>query len=143
MIVESGQLALSFAFALSIVLAVVPFYGSISGNQQALLSAKPLAIAMFIFSAIAMAALGYAFYISDFSVINVASNSSSVLPWYYRLAASFGSHEGSMLLWVLMLTGWTALVAIFSKGLPLFLQGRILAVLGLINVGFIAFSLFA
>ncbi|HAW93090.1 TPA: heme lyase NrfEFG subunit NrfE, partial [Candidatus Azambacteria bacterium] len=56
--------------------------------------------------------------------------------------ASFGSHEGSMLLWILMLSGWTALVAVFSKGLPLLMQGRILGVLGLINIGFIAFSLF-
>ena len=141
MIAEAGQLALTFAFAVSIILAIVPFYGSATGNQQALLTAKPLAIAMFLFSAVAMSALGYAFYTNDFSVINVASNSSSVLPWYYRLAASFGSHEGSMLLWVLMLTGWTALVAVFSKALPLLLQGRILAVLGLINAGFIAFSL--
>src|SRR5690606_17476758 len=69
-------------------------------------------------------------------------NSSSTLPWYYQVTASFGSHEGSMLLWVLMLAGWTALVAQFSKALPLLLQGRILGILGLISAGFMAFSLF-
>ena len=84
----------------------------------------------------------YAFYHSDFTVINVASNSSSVLPWYFQLTASFGSHEGSMLLWVTILALWTALVALFSNSLPLLMQGRILGVMGFICVGFIAFSLF-
>ena len=142
MIVEAGQLALTFAFALSVLLALVPLYGSYRASQPLLLMAKPLAIAQFISCLLAMLALIYAFRSSDFTVINVAQNSSSTLPWYYQITASFGSHEGSMLLWVLMLAGWTALVAIFSKALPLLLQGRILAVLGLINAGFIAFSLF-
>ncbi|MEH8015874.1 heme lyase CcmF/NrfE family subunit [Rheinheimera muenzenbergensis] len=142
MIVEAGQLALTFAFALSVLLALVPLYGSYRASQPLLLMAKPLAIAQFISCLLAMLALIYAFRSSDFTVINVAQNSSSTLPWYYQITASFGSHEGSMLLWVLMLAGWTALVAIFSKALPLLLQGRILAILGLINAGFIAFSLF-
>lgn len=142
MIVEAGQLALTFAFALSVLLALVPLYGSFRANEPMLLMAKPLAIAQFVTCLLAMLALIYAFRSSDFSVINVAQNSSSTLPWYYQITASFGSHEGSMLLWVLMLAGWTALVAVFSKALPLLLQGRILAILGLINAGFIAFSLF-
>jgi cytochrome c-type biogenesis protein CcmF len=142
MIAESGQLALTFAFALSLLLASVPLYGSFVANQRMLLLAKPLAIGQFLFSLLAMLALVIAFCSSDFSVINVAQNSSSTLPWYYQITASFGSHEGSMLLWVLMLSGWTALVAQFSKALPLLLQGRILAILGLISTGFIAFSLF-
>ncbi|HSG51335.1 MAG TPA: heme lyase CcmF/NrfE family subunit [Rheinheimera sp.] len=142
MIAESGQLALTFAFALSLILAVVPLYGSFSGNSRMLLLAKPLAFGQFVFSAIAMTALIYAFSTDDFTVINVAQNSSSTLPWYYKITASFGSHEGSMLLWVLMLAGWTALVAQFSKALPLLLQARILGILGLISAGFVAFSLF-
>ena len=142
MVAESGQLALTFAFALSLILAIVPLYGSFSGQSRLLLLAKPLAFGQFVFSAIAMAALVYAFYHNDFTVINVAQNSSSTLPWYYKITASFGSHEGSMLLWVLMLTGWTALVAQFSKALPLLLQARILGILGLISAGFVAFSLF-
>ncbi|MDX1392716.1 MAG: heme lyase NrfEFG subunit NrfE, partial [Rheinheimera sp.] len=117
MIAESGQLALTFAFALSLLLAVVPLYGSFSAQQRLLLLAKPLALGLFLFSLLAMSALIYAFYTDDFTVINVAQNSSSTLPWYYKVTASFGSHEGSMLLWVLMLTGWTALVAQFSKAL--------------------------
>ena len=142
MLVEAGQLALIFAFALSVLLAIVPLWGSYRANEPMLLLAKPLAIAQFLFCFIAMAALMYAFSTSDFTVINVAQNSSSILPWYYQLTASFGSHEGSMLLWVLMLAGWTALVALFSGSLPLLLQGRILGILGLISAGFIAFSLF-
>ena len=142
MLIEAGQLALTFAFALSLLLSVLPLYGSYRNNEPMLLLAKPLALAMFFCALLAMLALIYAFRISDFSVINVAQNSSSVLPWYYQITASFGSHEGSMLLWVLMLAGWTALVAVFSKALPLLLQGRILGILGLISAGFIAFSLF-
>ncbi|MDP2715638.1 heme lyase CcmF/NrfE family subunit [Rheinheimera sp.] len=142
MVVEAGQLALTFAFALSVLLAIVPLYGSFVANQRMLLLAKPLALGQFVFCLLAMLALIYAFRTSDFTVINVAQNSSSTLPWYYQITASFGSHEGSMLLWVLMLAGWTALVAQFSKALPLLLQGRILAILGIICVGFIAFSLF-
>lgn len=142
MIAEAGQLALTFAFALALLLALVPLYGSFVANQRMLLLAKPLAFGQFIFCLLAMLALIYAFRTNDFTVINVAQNSSSSLPWYYQITASFGSHEGSMLLWVLMLAGWTALVAQYSKALPLLLQGRILGILGLICVGFIAFSLF-
>ena len=142
MIAEAGQLALTFAFALALLLALVPLYGSFVANQRMLLLGKPLALGQFIFCLVAMLALIYAFRTNDFSVINVAQNSSSSLPWYYQITASFGSHEGSMLLWVLMLAGWTALVAQYSKALPLLLQGRILGILGLICVGFIAFSLF-
>ncbi len=139
---ELGQLALTFAFALSVLLAVVPLYGSYRADERALLLAKPLSLAMFGFAFFAMLALIYAFVTHDFTVINVASNSSTKLPVYYVVTASWGSHEGSMLLWVLMLTGWTAAVAIFSRELPLLMQGRILGILGLISAGFIAFSLF-
>lgn len=142
MIAEAGQLALTFAFALALLLALVPLYGSFVANQRMLLLAKPLAFGQFIFCLLAMSALIYAFRTNDFTVINVAQNSSSTLPWYYQITASFGSHEGSMLLWVLMLAGWTALVAQYSKALPLLLQGRILGILGIICVGFVAFSLF-
>lgn len=142
MIAELGQLALTFAFALSVLLAVVPLYGSFSGNERALLLAKPLGLAGFLFAFLAILALSHAFYYNDFSVINVASNSNSLLPWYYRLTAVWGSHEGSMLLWVVILAGWIAAVALFSKGLPLLMQGRILGIMGLVAVGFNAFSLF-
>ncbi|MBU2278844.1 MAG: heme lyase CcmF/NrfE family subunit, partial [Gammaproteobacteria bacterium] len=142
MIPEIGQLALTFALGLSLLLAIVPLYGSFVANQRALLLAKPLAVGMFLCSALAMACLVNAFLNDDFTVINVASNSSTMLPWYFKMTASFGSHEGSMLLWVMMLSFWTALVALFSKSLPLLMQGRILGVLGLISLGFIAFSLF-
>lgn len=142
MIAEYGQLALTFAFALSVLLAIVPLAGSFTANERALLVAKPLSVGTFVFTLLAFLALAWSFFHDDFTVVNVASNSSSILPWYYKLTAVWGSHEGSMLLWVMMLAGWTALVAQFSKGLPLLMQGRILGVMGLINIGFIAFSLF-
>ncbi|MEN3156781.1 heme lyase CcmF/NrfE family subunit [Alkalimonas sp. NCh-2] len=142
MIPELGQLALTFSFALSLLLGVVPLYGSYTGNERALMLGKPLALAAALFAGLAFVALSYAFYTDDFTVINVASNSSSVLPWYYKLTATWGSHEGSMLLWVWILTLWTAAVALFSKQLPLLMQGRILGIMGWIGVGFIAFSLF-
>lgn len=142
MIAEYGQLALTFAFALSVLLAIVPLFGSFTANERALLVAKPLSFGVFFFTVLAFLALAWSFFHDDFTVINVASNSSSLLPWYYKLTAVWGSHEGSMLLWVMMLAGWTALVAQYSKALPLLMQGRILGVMGLINIGFIAFSLF-
>ena len=142
MIPELGQLTLTFAFALSVLLGVIPLIGSYTANERALLVAKPLSMGLFVFTLLAFLALSWAFYHDDFTVINVATNSSSILPWYFKLTATWGSHEGSMLLWVMILAAWTALVAQYSKGLPLLMQGRILGIMGLINVGFIAFSLF-
>ncbi|WP_430456016.1 heme lyase CcmF/NrfE family subunit [Rheinheimera sp.] len=142
MIAELGHLALCFALAISLVLAIFPLYGSYKGAAGPVLLARPLAILLFLLTSVAFGALCYSFWSNDFTVLNVASNSNSMLPWYYRMTAVWGSHEGSMLLWVLMLSGWTAAVALLSNSLPLILQGRILGVLGIINVGFYGFVLF-
>jgi len=141
MIAEAGHLALCFALALSVILALFPLYGSYKGAAGPVLLARPVAILLFLITALSFAALCYAFWINDFTVAYVANNSNSLLPWYYRLTAVWGSHEGSMLLWVLMLSGWTAAVALLSNSLPLILQGRILGVLGTVNLGFYAFVL--
>ena len=141
MIAEVGHLALCFALALSVILALFPLYGSYKGAAGPVLLARPVAILLFLVTALSFTALCYAFWINDFTVAYVANNSNSLLPWYYRLTAVWGSHEGSMLLWVLMLSGWTAAVALLSNSLPLILQGRILGVLGTVNLGFYAFVL--
>jgi len=141
MIAELGHLALCFALVLSLLLTVFPLYGSYRGAAGPVLLARPIALLLFLLTSVAFAALCYSFWANDFTVLNVASNSNSLLPWYYRMTAVWGSHEGSMLLWVLMLSGWTAAVALLSNSLPLILQGRILGVLGFVNVGFYAFIL--
>src|SRR6185436_14142839 len=86
--------------------------------------------------------LGASFVANDFSVVNVASNSNSQLPLPYRIAATWGSHEGSILLWTLMMASWTAVVALTSAHLPRTLAARALAVMGLINAGLLLFVLF-
>jgi cytochrome c-type biogenesis protein CcmF len=142
MIAEYGQLALTFALCISFALAIVPLYGSFKGQQTALQLGNPLAYALFLLTAFSFWALSYAFWSNDFTVVYVATNSNTLLPWYYRLTAVWGGHEGSMLLWLLTLSGWIAAVALFSRSLPLQFQGRILGVMGLIAVGFYAFVLF-
>ena len=107
MVPELGHFALIVALCLAIVLAVVPLAGTFANNERMMAMAKPLAAGQFLFVAIAFACLIYAFVTSDFSVKNVAANSNTKLPVYYKVTASWGSHEGSLLLWMLMLTGWT------------------------------------
>ncbi len=104
--------------------------------------ARPAAQGQFVFVAIAFGCLAYSFVNNDFSVLNVVNNSNSSLPWFYRFAATWGSHEGSLLLWVLMLTGWMLAVTLFSRHLPLEMVSRILGVMALISVGFLLFMLF-
>ena len=142
MMVEAGHLALCLALALSGLLTIFPFIGAWRGQEQPILLARPIALLMFVATAFAFYALSYAFWTNDFSVYYVANNSNSMLPWYYRLTAVWGSHEGSMLFWVLILAGWIAAVAVGARQLPLLLHGRILGVLGLVAVGFNAFVLF-
>ncbi|MCA1603493.1 MAG: heme lyase CcmF/NrfE family subunit, partial [Acidobacteria bacterium] len=103
--------------------------------------AAPAGQAQFIFVAIAFCCLGYSFIVNDFSVLNVATNSNSRLPLHYRLAATWGSHEGSLLLWSLMLGLWTAAVTLFSRHLPDDMVARVLSVMGVISVGFLLFML--
>ncbi|MFY9621470.1 MAG: heme lyase CcmF/NrfE family subunit [Pyrinomonadaceae bacterium] len=141
MIPEIGQFALILALAVSIVLAIVPQIGAARGIPQMVAVAKPAAQVQFLFVLIAFACLGYSFINNDFSVLNVATNSNSRLPLHYRLAATWGSHEGSLLLWAFMLTLWMAAVTLFSKHLPEKVVARVLAVMATISVGFLLFML--
>src|SRR5712691_10905963 len=141
MIPEIGQFALILALLLALTQATLPLIGAARGNQSWIAVAAPAGQAQFIFVAIAFCCLGYSFITNDFSVLNVATNSNSQLPLHYRLAATWGSHEGSLLLWVLMLGLWTAAVSLFSKHLPEDMLARVLSVMGVISVGFLLFML--
>ncbi|MEC8469091.1 MAG: heme lyase CcmF/NrfE family subunit [Pseudomonadota bacterium] len=142
MIPEAGQIALIIALCLSVLLGTVPMVGAWRGKRWAMNLAPSLAAGVFVFLSIAFACLTIVFLQDDFSVKVVASNSNSLLPQMYKFSAVWGNHEGSLLLWVWILGAWSLAVAIASRGLPLVVLSRVLAVLGLIGVGFIAFSLF-
>src|SRR6185295_277958 len=118
-----------------------PLIGAAKGIPQLIAFARPTAQAQFIFVLIGFGCLGYSFISSDFSVLNVATNSNSHLPLQYRLAATWGSHEGSLLLWTLMLGLWTVAVTLFSRHLPEDMLARVLGVMGTISVGFLLFML--
>src|SRR5438046_10289561 len=118
MIPEIGQFALILALMLALTQTTLPLLGAAKGIPQLVAMARPTAQAQFIFVAIAFGCLAYSFITNDFSVLNVATNSNSQLPLHYRLAATWGSHEGSLLLWTLMLGVWTAAVTLFSRHLP-------------------------
>jgi cytochrome c-type biogenesis protein CcmF len=139
---ELGNLALVIALALAALLGVLPVWGAYRSDQRWMSLARPLAAGQFVFVALSFALLVSAFVRNDFSVSYVASHSNSLLPVYYRVAGAWGGHEGSLLLWLLMLTGWTVAVARFSRNLPETTVSRVLGVLGLISVGFLSFTLF-
>ena len=142
MIPEIGHFALILAFVLSIVLGVLPIYGSLRGNDQLMATGRPLAQGVFAFVVVSYICLAYSFIQNDFSVLYVAQHSNSLLPVQYRFAAVWGGHEGSLVLWMLMLSGWMTAVTLFSKRLPLEMVSRVLGVMGLVSVGFFAFILF-
>ncbi|MDP1535755.1 MAG: heme lyase CcmF/NrfE family subunit [Burkholderiales bacterium] len=142
MIPELGQVALVLALCLALAQGILPLVGAANGNTTWINLARPLARSQFLCVALAFVFLGYSFIVNDFSVLNVATNSNSMLPLQYRIAATWGSHEGSLLLWTLMLTGWGVAVSIFSRRLPDAMVARVLGVMGLISVGFLAFMLF-
>lgn len=141
MIPEVGQFALIMALLLALTQATLPMIGAARGDRSWMAVAAPAGQAQFIFIAIAFCCLGYSFITNDFSVVNVATNSNSQLPLHYRLAATWGSHEGSLLLWALMLGLWTVAVTLFSRHLPEDLIARVLSVMGIVSVGFLLFML--
>jgi len=141
MIPELGHFALILALAVALALGVLPLWGAARGDAALLGIARPAARLQFALVAGAFACLAWAFAENDFSVTYVAQHSNSHLPLIYRLTAVWGSHEGSLLLWGLMLTGWTAAVS-FSRRLPEVFAARVLGVLGLVNAGFLTFLLF-
>jgi cytochrome c-type biogenesis protein CcmF len=142
MIPELGHFALIIAFAVAIVQSIVPLIGT-AKNQAALISlARPAALTQLLFVGLAYAALTHAFIVHDFSVLYVSQHSNLVQPLMYRISGVWGSHEGSLLLWTLTLSLWTIAVAVYSRNLPEILMARVLAVMGMISTGFIAFMLF-
>src|SRR6266478_1218099 len=141
MIPEIGQIALMLALMLAVTQATLPLIGAARGVPQLIALARPTAQAQFIFVAVAFCCLAYSFINNDFSVLNVATNSNSQLPLHYRLAATWGSHEGSLLLWTFMLTVWMVAVSLFSNHLPREMIARVLAVMAVISTGFLLFML--
>ncbi len=141
MIPEIGHFSLILALLVSLVLGSFPIIGAARGNTVWMGLAKPLAGVQFILIAFAFLCLVYAFAFMDYSVLYVANNSNSKLPLQFRIAAVWGGHEGSLLLWALILSIWTVAVSLFSKRIPDDMRARILGVMGLISVGFLLFML--
>ncbi|MBL8362599.1 MAG: heme lyase CcmF/NrfE family subunit [Rubrivivax sp.] len=141
MLPELGHCALIIALGLALLLGTLPIAGAARGRVAWMAVARPAAQALAVFVAIAFGALMASFAQSDFSLLNVASHSSTELPLAYRLAATWGSHEGSMLLWTLMLAGWAGAVSRLSQRLPLPMVARVLGVMGLVATGLLLFVL--
>jgi cytochrome c-type biogenesis protein CcmF len=135
MIPELGSFSLILALLLAGLQATLPLAGAQRRNVAWMALARPLAAGQFVFIAFAFGCLAWSFLTNDFSVENVATNSNSQLPLQYRFAASWGSHEGSMLLWVLMLSGWGVAVAAWSRHLPDEMVARVLGIMGAIAFG--------
>lgn len=142
MIAEIGNYALALSLAVSLMLAIFPLWGAEKGNTQLMVLARPMTYGLFVCLTIAFVALFYLFAVNDFSVQYVVNNSNSTLPIYYRLSAVWGSHEGSLLLWIWLLALWSVAVALFSKHLPQEAAARVLGIMGIISVGFVLFVLF-
>ena len=141
MIPEVGQLALILALCMALVQSSVPLLGAQTGNVRWIEVARPATWGQLAFLAIAFAALTNAFLNNDFSVAYVAQNSNTELPTVYQISAVWGGHEGSLLLWVLILAAWSVAVSLFSRRLPPEVLARVLAVMGMVSVGFLLFML--
>ncbi|WP_028715424.1 heme lyase CcmF/NrfE family subunit [Pantoea ananatis] len=139
MMPELGSFLLCLGLALALLLSVYPLWGAWRQDARLMGMARPLAVGLFACVAGAFMLLVWAFIVNDFTVSYVVNNSNSLLPVYYRIAATWGAHEGSLLLWVLLLSGWTLAVAIFSRGMPQDALARVLSVMGMINLGFLLF----
>ena len=142
MIPEIGHFSLILAFCFALMQGFIPLVGVLKKNETLMRFAVPTARAQSFLVAISFLCLDYAFYSNDFSVLYVASTSNSHLPLAYRLAAVWGGHEGSMLLWVTILSVWTIAVTFFAKELPYSFRTTLIAVMGLVSVGFLMFILF-
>jgi cytochrome c-type biogenesis protein CcmF len=139
---ELGHLSLAFAAALSLIGCITGFVGARLGHAQLQASTVSLTVGQFVFVLLSFAALIAAFVTDDFSVAYVASHSNTILPWYYKASAAWGGHEGSFLLWILIMTVWMVVLAFRGKHYPASLFTNVLAVLCLLNLGFICFALF-
>ena len=142
MMPEIGNALLCLALGVALLLSVYPLWGVARGDARMMASARPFSWLLFILVMGAFLVLVNAFVVNDFTVVYVASNSNTQLPVWYRVAATWGAHEGSLLLWVLLMSGWTFAVALFSQRMPLDIVARVLAVMGMVSVGFLLFILF-
>src|SRR5690606_14012166 len=142
MLPELGQVLLLLAMVVAALQAVLPLAGAARGNAAWMAVARPAAHLQLLLLAGAFAILTHAFVVQDFSVRYVAANSNSLLPMVYRYSAVWGSHEGSLLLWALVLALWTSAVALFSRSLPPPVVARVLGVMGAVALGFLAFLVF-
>ncbi|WP_286086874.1 MULTISPECIES: heme lyase CcmF/NrfE family subunit [unclassified Halomonas] len=141
MIPEVGHFALILALSMAALQATLPLAGSASRRPLWMAYGAPMAAGQFLFLGAAYLCLTASYLLDDFSVANVANNSNSLLPWYYKASAVWGNHEGSVLLWSLMLSGWGFAASRFSRALPRDMVARVLGVMGLVSVGFLLFIL--
>ncbi|MGC6341432.1 heme lyase CcmF/NrfE family subunit [Bisgaard Taxon 45] len=142
MIAELGNYALALSLAIASLVAIFALWGAERQHTQLMSLARPMTYGLFMSLTVAFAALFYLFAVNDFSVQYIVNNSNTNLPLHYRLSAVWGSHEGSLLLWIWLLTLWGAAVAWFSKQLPQEAVARVLGIMGLISIGFLIFVLF-
>ncbi|MCH1926333.1 heme lyase CcmF/NrfE family subunit [Shewanella sp. C32] len=141
MIPELGHFALIIGLAFAVLLAIVPLVGVAKKDQYLVRYAWPLCYGMTFFITLSVLSLAYSFAVDDFSVAYVASHSNSELPIFFKIAAVWGGHEGSLLFWVFSVSVWSAAVAFFSKGLEEVMTARVLAILAIITIGFSLFML--
>ena len=142
MIPELGHFALILALCMALILAVFPLLGSFTRTPNWVALARPAAWGQFVFLAIAFGALTQSFLSNDFSVLYVAQHGNTQLPTLYKISAVWGAHEGSLLLWVLILAGWMVSVSLLGRSLPEDMLARVLSVMGMISIGFLSFLLF-
>ena len=141
MIPELGHFALIVALVIAVLQSTIPLIGAHKNDAAMIAMARPAALAQLLFVGIAYAALTHAFIVHDFSVLYVSRHSNLVQPLLYRISGVWGSHEGSLLLWTLILALWTAAVAAWSRSLPSVLTARVIAVMGMISIGFLSFMI--
>jgi cytochrome c-type biogenesis protein CcmF len=142
MIAELGHFSLILTLCMALVLGIVPIIGAFRGLAGWIAVARPAAFAQLLFMAVSYGCLTYSCLTHDFSVKYIATNSNTALPTLYLISGVWGAHEGSLLLWGLVLTIWTALVARFSQNIPETTVARVLGVMGLVSIGFLLFLLF-
>ena len=139
MIPEFGHFALILALCLSVLTSVLGLAGAHLNRPAWMAATASTVVGQFVFVALAFVVLAHAFVTDDFSVAYVAHNSNSLLPWPYKVSAVWGAHEGSFLLWTLIMTVWMSAVALKGAALPLRFLARVLGVMGLLNLGFLSF----
>ncbi len=142
MIAEIGHFALILALVFALMQVLIPSVGIMRTDGALVRLAKPLVWGQFFWLLLAFLVLAFSFLNNDFSLVYVANNSNRALPIIYKISAVWGAHEGSLLLWALILGVWTVAVTLFSKRLPILMSTQILVILGLVSIGFLLFLLF-